>query len=167
MDLYVIRHGIAVEAGMPGFEHDSQRPLTEKGREKMRGIALGLLALDVKLDMVLSSPYVRAWETAQILSEVFDMKGKLAFSDYLVPANFTEQLIGEIIEKYPVGSLALVGHEPSLSALISTLLAGEPDMMINMKKGAVCCLKLDLQGRDRRAMLEWLLSPAQLLKLGE
>ena len=167
MDLYIIRHGIAVEAGTPGFEHDSQRPLTEKGREKMHAIATGLRALDVNFDQILSSPYVRAWETAKILADVFEMKDKLAFSEYLVPMSFTEQLIDEIIEKYPVRSLGVVGHEPSLSALISTLLVGDTDMMINMKKGGVCCLKLDLQGRERRAMLEWLLSPAQSLKLGE
>jgi phosphohistidine phosphatase len=167
MDLYIIRHGIAVEAGAPGFEHDSQRPLTEKGREKMQSIATGLRALGVDFDQILSSPYLRAWETAKILADVFKIKDKLAFSEYLVPMDFVEQLIDEIIEKYPVGSLAVVGHEPTLSALISTLLAGNPDLMINMKKGGVCCLKLDLQGRERRAMLEWLLNPAQLIKLGD
>ena len=167
MKLYIIRHGIAVEPGAPGFEDDSQRSLTEKGRNKMQIIARGLRALDINLELILSSPYRRAKETAQILADAFKMKDKLVLSENLVPMSYTDNLIGEINEKFPVASLAVVGHEPALSALISTLLAGTPDLSINMKKGGVCCLTLDDLRHDRPAILEWLLTPAQLLKLGE
>lgn len=167
MNLYIIRHAIAVEPGTPGFEEDSQRPLTEKGRNKMQAIARGLYALDMNLDLILSSPYLRARETADILADVFKMKAKLALSENLIPMSHTDRLIGEISEKYSVDSLAVVGHEPALSALISTLLAGNLSLLVNMKKGGVCCLTLDNLHHEPRAMLEWLLTPAQLLKLAE
>jgi len=167
MNLYIIRHGIAVEPGTPGYEDDSQRPLTEKGVKKMNSVAGGLQAFDVRLDMILSSPYLRARQTAEILAEVFKMEDRLAISESLVPAGLPDQVIGEINEKYSVDSLAIVGHEPSLCSLISVLLTGSTDVSINMKKGGVCCLVLDDLRIERSATLEWLLTPAQLVKLGE
>src|SRR4026207_2510595 len=110
MNIYLIRHAIAVEAGTPEYEQDSERPLTEKGRKKMRQIARGLRTLGVELDLILSSPYVRARETAEILAEVFKMKKKIAFSESLTPAADPALLIPEISEKYSVESIALIGH---------------------------------------------------------
>ena len=74
MNLYIIRHAIAVDEGTPEYEDDSQRPLTDKGKKKMRQIAKGLRALGVEFDLILSSPYVRAKETAEILADVFKIK---------------------------------------------------------------------------------------------
>lgn len=70
MNLYLIRHAIAVDEGDPEYAQDSLRPLTEKGRKKMRQIARGLRALGAEFDLIVSSPYVRARETAEILSDV-------------------------------------------------------------------------------------------------
>ncbi|HEY3310697.1 MAG TPA: phosphohistidine phosphatase SixA [Anaerolineales bacterium] len=167
MNLYVIRHAIAVEAGSSGYENDSQRTLTDKGRRKMENIALGLRRLDVSLDLILSSPYLRARQTAEILAEAFEMKQGPVLSQHLAPGGDLDEFFGEINEKYPVDSLAVVGHEPSLSTMISILLAGNPNVMVNMRKGGVCCLALDNLHHERRAMLEWLLAPNQLAKLGE
>lgn len=166
MNLYVIRHGLAVDPGTPGYEDDSQRPLTDRGRKKMEAIASGLLAINVEFDRILASPYRRARETAEILAEAYKMKDRLTISPNLQPVGDIDVLIGEINEKYPVDSLAVVGHEPFLSELISTLLAGNTGVMINMKKGGVCCLAIDSLFNERRAVLEWLLAPSQLVKLG-
>jgi phosphohistidine phosphatase len=68
-------------------------------------------------------------------------------------------MIGEINEKYPVDELMLVGHEPSLSALAGVLLAGDADIAIDLKKGGVCCLSVDDLHYDRKAVLEWLITP--------
>src|SRR5215207_9309159 len=106
MEIYVVRHAIAVEQGTPGYESDSQRPLTDKGRRKMRQIARALRNLGVEFDLILSSPYVRARETAEILADVFKMKKKLVFSDNLIPLGNPPLLITEINEKYSVDSLA-------------------------------------------------------------
>lgn len=167
MNLYLIRHAISVEAGTPGFDDDSLRPLTEKGRKKMRAIAKGLRSLNVQFDLILSSPYARARETAEILADIFKIKDKVVFSDNLVPLGYADQLIAEINEKHSVDSLAIVGHEPALSALIGLLGANNSEILITLKKGGVCLLSGDDLHHDRRATLEWLLPPSILVELGE
>src|ERR1041384_7218867 len=121
MNLYIVRHAIAVQRGTPGYDDDSQRPLTDPGRKKMKKIVKGLRQLHLDLDVILSSPYVRARDTAKILAKGFDMTQDIAFSDNLIPPGNFENLVREIHEKYDVANLALVGHEPMLSSLISWL----------------------------------------------
>src|SRR5688572_13844320 len=167
MNLYIIRHAIAVDEGMPGYEDDSQRPLTDKGRNKMRQIAKALRHLGVEFDLILSSPYVRACETAEILADVFKMKKKIVLSDNLIPLGNPELLIGEINEKHAVDSLAIVGHEPHLSTLIGLLTSEGSKLEITLKKGGVCYLSADdLHHQDHRATLEWLLTPGLLIEIG-
>src|SRR5215510_6284947 len=117
MNLYIIRHAMAVDEGTPGYESDSERPLTDKGRKRMRLIARGLRNIGVGFDLILSSPYARARETAEILADVFKMKKNITFTENLIPLGNPELLIGEINESYSVDSLAVVGHEPHLSTL--------------------------------------------------
>jgi len=167
MNLYIIRHAIAVDEGTPEYEQDSERPLTDKGRKKMRQIARSLRNLGVEFDLILSSPYVRARETAEILADVFKMKEKIAFSESLIPMADPELLIPEFNEKYSVDSLALVGHEPHLSALIGILTTENTKLDITLKKGGVCYLEADdLHHDDHRATLEWLLTPGILMEIG-
>jgi len=113
--------------------------------------------------VILSSPYVRARDTAKILAGEFEMKNKIAFSDNLIPPGNFENLISEIHEKYDVNNLALVGHEPMLSSLISWLATGNTDMRITLKKGGIAYLSADNLYQDGRATLEWLLTPAVLV----
>jgi len=168
MDLYIIRHAIAVDQAMSDYESDSERPLTDKGRKKMQQISKGLRNLRVEFDLILSSPYVRARETAEILADVFKMKKKLAFSDHLIPVGNPELLIGEINEKYSVNSLALVGHEPHLSTFVGMLVAENAKADITLKKGGVCYLIADdLHHQEHRATLEWLLTPGILTEIGD
>jgi len=167
MNLYIIRHGIAEELGVHGNQNDSQRELTEKGRAKMIDIAEGLRAFDVELDLILSSPYLRTKETAEIVAKTFKMKDKLVYSENLTPAGDLGNLIDEINEKYPVENLAVVGHEPSLSSLVSLLLSGQPSLNITMKKGGICCLSMEQNLSKGGAVLEWLLTPHQLISLGK
>lgn len=169
MNLYLIRHAIAVDPVSPGYEDDNLRPLTEKGSEKMVNIARGLKALEVHFDLILTSPIVRAQDTAQILLKVLKLKkGQLIISENLLPTGSADQLIGEINEKYStLDSLAIVGHEPNLSTLISLLVAGDSALSINMKKGGVCYLSADNLSHERRATLEWLMMPKQLIILGD
>ena len=167
MNLYIIRHSLAVEPGTPGFEDDSQRPLIDKGQKRMQDISRGLQALDVRLDLVLSSPYIRARQTAEILADGFKMKARPTLTESLTPMGNPDHLINEINEKYAVNNLAVVGHEPFLSELISILLTGGANMFVDMKKGSVCCLAFDGSRLDHNAILTWLLTPAQLIKIGK
>ena len=168
MNLYIIRHAIAVDEATSDYASDSERPLTDKGRKKMRQIAKALRYLGVEFDLILSSPYVRACETAEILADVFKMKKEIVFSDHLIPEGNPELLIGEINEKHTVDSLAIVGHEPYLSALIGLLVSDTAKIEITLKKGGVCHLAADdLHHQDHRATLEWLLPPGILMKISD
>jgi phosphohistidine phosphatase SixA len=93
------------------------------------------------------------------LAEELNYKEELAYSDFLTPMAEADDMIGEINEKYSVDELMLVGHEPNLSSLASTLLTGNSDLSINFKKGGVCCLSVDDLHYDRKATLEWLVTP--------
>ncbi|MBL8090180.1 MAG: phosphohistidine phosphatase SixA [Anaerolineales bacterium] len=164
MNLYIIRHAIAEEEHPSG--DDSQRRLTDKGAKKMRQIAKGLRALGVDFDLILSSPFTRAKETAEILGEVFKMKKKISFSDNLIPIGDPDLLIAEINEKYTVDSLALVGHEPYLTTLVSLLVGQTSAVDMTLKKGGVCLLSTEDLRHTRRATLEWLLTPGVLVEIG-
>jgi phosphohistidine phosphatase len=167
MNLYIIRHAIAADEGTSDYESDSQRPLTDKGRKKMRQIAKGLRNLGVEFDLILSSPYVRARETAEVLADVFKMKKKIAFSDNLIPLGNPELLITEVNEKYSVDSIAVVGHEPHLSTLVGLLTAENAKIDITLKKGGVCYLSADDLHQEHRATLEWLLTPGILMEISD
>jgi len=169
MKLYIVRHAIAVEAGKPEYEDDSLRPLTGKGKKKMQRIARGLRELEAEFDLILTSPYLRAVETAKIIRKAFDLDKELLIeTEYLTPASDGGQLISLINEKYAgVANLALVGHEPSLSSLVSVLVSGDPTLSFTLKKGGVCRLSVDTLQYGRCATLDWLLSPSQLAELGE
>jgi phosphohistidine phosphatase len=167
MDLYIIRHAIAVDEATSDYASDSERPLTDKGRKKMRQIAKALRHLGVEFDLILSSPYIRACETAEILADVFKMKKRIVFSDNLIPLANPDLLIGEINEKHPVGSLAIVGHEPHLSALVGLLVSENSKIEMTLKKGGVCYLSADNLHQDHRATLEWLLTPRILMEMND
>jgi len=166
MNLYMIRHAIAEDEGTPEYADDSQRPLTDKGKKKMRQIAKGLRALGVEFDLILSSPYVRATETAEIVADVFKMKKEIKFSDNLVPMGDPELLIAEMNEKYTASSVAFIGHEPFMSALIGLLVSENARIDMTIKKGGVCRLSADDLHHTRKATLEWLLTPGVLVEIG-
>ena len=165
MNLYLIRHAIAVEEDPSG--EDSQRPLTEKGVKKMRQIAKGLRTLGVEFDLILTSPYTRARQTADILGDVFRLKKEILISANLSPMGDPDLLLAEINEKYKADSLALVGHEPYLSAFVSLLVTGGAPVEMTFKKGGVCRLAADDLHHTRRATLEWLLTPGVLVEIGD
>ena len=167
MNLYIVRHAIAVERGTTGYEDDSQRPLTEPGRKKMKKITNGLERLGVQFDVILTSPYVRARDTAKILADRYDMTDKIFFSENLIPPGNFDALVFEIHEKYDLANIALVGHEPMLSSLISWLTTGDTDARITLKKGGVAYLTSDSLHQDGRATLEWLLTPSLMIKLSK
>jgi phosphohistidine phosphatase len=167
MILYLLRHAIAVERGHPDYEDDSQRPLTPKGERRMRRAAEGMLALELSLDGILSSPFLRARQTADIVTQVLQASTKLDISPALAPDGDPRQLMAELQRHHRTRqNLLLVGHEPYLSALLSTLLTGGPHLTATMKKGGLGKLRADRWRYERCATLEWLLTPSQLRRLG-
>lgn len=167
MILYLLRHAIAVNRGDPAYGQDSQRPLTPKGERRMHLAAKGMLAMGLSFEGILSSPYVRAKQTADIVAEVLPAPAHVDISPALVPEGDPRQMIAELQHHDRTHqNLLLVGHEPYLSHLISTLLTGRPALEIVMKKGGLCKLSADRWRYGRCATLEWLLAPRQLRRLG-
>ena len=163
MNLYILRHGIAVEPGTPGYEKDADRPLTPEGERKLLQIAEAMEALDLTFDLILSSPYLRARQTAEIVAESLKARKRLEFSDCLTPGGNPKKLI-EIINRLqpPPENVLLVGHEPYLSGLISLLVSGDASLALVMKKGGLCKLSTGSLKPGRCAALEWLLTPKQM-----
>lgn len=168
MKLYLLRHAIAEARDESRYPDDSLRPLNAKGRKKMVKIAGHLKDMGISIDLILTSPYVRAHDTARIVVKALDLKKKqLVDSDNLAPSGSAKDLITEIKGKYPLKNLMLVGHEPYLSDLISMLVAGHSSLSVAMKKGGLCSLSIENLVYDKCATLEWLLSPAHLARIGK
>jgi phosphohistidine phosphatase len=163
MEIYILRHGIAVERGTPGYKRDGDRPLTEEGVEKMRQIAKTMREMDLQFDVIFSSPYVRAKATADIVAET--LGENVTLTDSLLPEADPAELIDEINDEKPQRVL-LVGHEPDLSALISTLICGKRNADIELKKGGLAKLTAETLTYGKCATLNWLLTPKQLRQLG-
>jgi phosphohistidine phosphatase len=163
MNIYILRHGIAVDPGMPDFLHDADRPLTPKGERKLQDIAKAMLALELSFDVILSSPYVRARQTAELIAEAFGARKKVEFTESLTPGGSPKKLVDLIRRLEPAPeNVLLSGHEPYLSAFISLLISGDPGLQIVMKKGGLCKLTVESLKAGRCAVLEWLLTPRQM-----
>ena len=163
MDLYILRHGIAVEPGTPGYETDADRPLTPEGERKLRQIADAMRALELSFDLILSSPYLRARQTAEIVAAALGARKRLEMSDALTPSGSIKKLVELLKRREPSPeSVLLVGHEPYLSELISLLLSGKESFAVVMKKGGLCKLTTESLKPGRCATLQWLLTPKQM-----
>jgi phosphohistidine phosphatase len=165
MELYLLRHAVAVERGAPGFSDDRLRPLTSEGEAKMRSIASGMRALGLGFDLILSSPYVRAKATADIVARAFRLRRKLELCAALASGD-QAALVQELRSRPTVSQrVLLVGHEPYLSELASVLLSGQNSTRLKLKKGGLCKLATEDLQLSRCAELEWLLTPKQLIPL--
>jgi phosphohistidine phosphatase len=166
MMISLLRHGIAAKRGSPGYENDSERPLTAKGERRMRRIAEGMLALGLSYDLTLSSPYLRAKQTADIVAQVFKTPDGVQLSDTLTPEGNPRQLVETLHSAaQEQHNILLVGHEPYLSRLISTFLTGNANLSVVMKKGGLCTLDVESLRFGRCASLVCLLTPRQLRRL--
>src|SRR5690606_18680153 len=126
VELYLLRHAIAVERGTAGFEDDRLRPLTEEGRAKMERIAAGMKKLGLEFDLILTSPYLRARETAELTAATIGQKGSMELEPALQADRSPPGFVAKLASKFAHHERVLaVGHEPFLSSL-ATLLLGLP-----------------------------------------
>ena len=133
----------------------------------MHEVAEGIKKLDVKFDVILSSPYVRAAKTAEIFHDVLKI-GKVQTTESLISEADPVDVIHEIENKYSKHkSIVLVGHEPHMSDLMSILLSGKPDMSIDFKKSGFAKLCIDNLKPGKCACLKWLMTPRQLALLAK
>src|ERR1051325_5596362 len=160
MKLYILRHGEAADHNDPRFENDADRPLTIRGTQRTKQLAHALRQWEISFGSILSSPLVRARETAEIVARSLRLSGRLDFSEQLAPTGDMEKLIEQLNALRPLPtSILLVGHEPYLSNLISLLCAGGPNLSVTLKKGGLCRMEAEQLHYARCARLEWLLSP--------
>ena len=166
MNLYFLRHAKACPRG-PKYRPDSKRPLTGEGERTMLRAAAGVKKMDLTIDLILASPYLRALRTAEILAESFDPK-KLFVTTHLAADAHPQALVAEIQENFALlENIVLVGHEPFLSGLISVLLTGHPGMAMDFKKAALCKLAVEDLHFGKCASLSWFLTPRHLLRLAK
>jgi len=160
MKLYILRHGEAAERGDPRYPIDADRPLTPKGARRSRALARVLRDLEISFGVILSSPLVRARETAEIVRRGMRLRGRIELTEHLAPMGEVEKLVSRLndIGPMPEGIL-LVGHEPGLSSLISLLCTGGTDLSLTLKKGGLCRMEVDSLHPGRCASLEWLMTP--------
>ncbi len=161
--LYIIRHGLAGEHG--SYANDDERPLTEEGQRKTKQVAKRLKDLDLSFDLILTSPLVRAHQTAEILQKV-GLGDRLEISDHLAPSGKLEDWIQwyNHWQQSGGGCLALVGHEPGLSTWAETLVWGEARGHLTLKKAGVMGLTLPESGQlVGQCELFWLVPPRYLL----
>lgn len=166
MNLYFLRHGIAAEHDSKQFPDDTKRPLTPEGRKKLRRSANGLLALGLGFDLIFTSPYVRARQTADIVAEVFKAKAELHVTPHLAHAGDTHALVTALngVCK-PDDNVLLVGHEPDMSQFIALLLTGSSNCEMDLKKGGLCKLEVARLRHDRCATLRLFLTPKVMMRL--
>jgi phosphohistidine phosphatase len=166
MNLFFLRHGKA-HPRSPQWRPDSKRPLTREGERGMFDVARGIKAFDVSFDVILTSPYLRALRTAEILAEVYNSQ-KFFETARLSPEVGAKDIVDEVNEHFSAAEdIVLVGHEPSLSRIISTLLTGEGGMAMELKKAGFCKLSIEKLSFGKCACLNWLLTPRHLARLGK
>ncbi len=134
-ELYLIRHAVAEERG-PEWPDDAKRPLTEDGIARMKKAAKGLKRLDVRFDVVMSSPLTRARQTAEVVAGVFDEKPPLVLTSALSPGARYSDLLADLQKQVRRTRIGLVGHEPDLGRLAARLAGSR--RAFEFKKGAVC-----------------------------
>jgi phosphohistidine phosphatase len=163
MKLYILRHGEAADQNDPRFENDADRPLTIKGVRRTKTLAHALRQWDITFTLIISSPLLRARETAEIVERGLRLHGRLEFSDQLAPTGDVEKLVNQINAVRPApDSVLLVGHEPYLSNLISIFCTGGPNLSLTLKKGGLCRMEVEQLQTARCAHLEWVLAPRLL-----
>jgi phosphohistidine phosphatase len=163
MILYIVRHAIAEQAAASAADED--RELTEEGIEKLKKGAAGLRAIDAVPEVVLSSPLVRARQTAKILIDMFDGKPSLRIVPALAPGGKRAELHKEMLKYESAGSVMLVGHHPSLGEIAAEIAWGSSECALDLKKGGACALEIGRWAPEPRGTLLWLMPPAILRKL--
>jgi phosphohistidine phosphatase len=165
MDLYLVRHAVAFDFDPSQWPDDSRRPLTPEGQKRFGRSARGLKALVPSVDVVLSSPWVRAWQTAELLESEAGWPRAVA-CDALESGRAPAEVLQALQPYAGYSAIVLVGHEPSLHELASYLLTADTShAQIEMRKGGVARLEVGDGLRPGAGRLQWLLPPKVLRAL--
>ena len=166
MQIYIVRHGIAIDREDPKCPPDPERYLTEEGVEKTKQVAKGMATLGITGDVFLTSPYVRAAQTAEVFANALDYaKQKIRRTDLLLPGAEPTQLFRELARDKQVSTVFLFGHAPQLDDIIATAL-GSKKHVTSLKKAGVAFLELKRLSPPI-GQLVWLATPKMLRRAGK
>ena len=165
IELYLVRHAIAAERG-PKYPDDRLRPLTPGGSRKFAQSVPGLIKMGVQIDFVLTSPLVRARDTAVLLASGLKPKPAVTEAEALAPGGRPPAIV-ELIKTHAKKNrrLALVGHEPDLGELAARLLGARGS--VEFRKGGICFIETDGPTPTGPGTLHWMLTPKALRALTE
>jgi phosphohistidine phosphatase len=169
VDLYVVRHAVAHKRDEDRWPDDAKRSLTPEGEQRFRRAAEGILRFVPEVGLVLSSPFVRAWRTAEILEQT-GWPAPVRCEE-LEPDCPPHEVLSVLARHEDLDSVAIVGHRPGLHELISYLLTGDTigegcGARVQIKKGGVARLSFDGIPEPGLGSLEWVLTPKALRASG-
>jgi phosphohistidine phosphatase len=155
MEIYILRHGVAEEpqTGQP----DADRGLTADGRKKLRIVLRAAGSAGAAPSLILTSPYKRALQTAQLAAEILEYKGELLRTKALEPGSSPKTVWDEIRVHKDEAQILLAGHEPLFSRLMAYLL-GSPNLQVDFKKGAIACIEVERFPAEPHGVLRWMLT---------
>jgi phosphohistidine phosphatase len=159
MKLYLLRHGIAVDRIGGEISSDWQRPLTKEGQKETNQVAVALAKIGVNANLIVSSPLVRARQTAEIVQEVLAKGTELQITDSLAPGGTASDLYKFLKPFNQLEGIVLVGHEPDMSRLAGTLLWAGPELNISFKKAGICRIDIVDMPPSSPGILKWFLTP--------
>jgi phosphohistidine phosphatase len=166
MEIYVVRHGIAIDREDPKCPPDPERYLTEEGIEKTKRVAAAVAALGASPDLLLSSPYVRAMQTAEIFASALDYsKQKIRRTDLLLPGAEPSLFFRELAKDKQTSTLFVFGHAPQLDDIIAAAL-GSKHHITSLKKAGVALIDLK-RVSPPNGQLVWLAPPKLLRRSGK
>lgn len=156
MEILLLRHGIAADA-RPG-QPDADRALTGEGKQKLRALLRRLRKAGVRPALILTSPYLRARQTAEIAREILAPEAIIVPARALTPGASTQDAWDEIRLYSNQPSVLCASHEPLCSQLAAFLL-GAPELQVDFKKGALMRIDVESPSPRPRGTLRWLVSP--------
>jgi phosphohistidine phosphatase len=166
MELYIVRHGIAVDREDPKCPADPERFLTDEGIEKSRQVAKGVAEVASVPDLILTSPYLRAVQTAELFADALEFsRNKIRKSDLLLPGAEPLQLFRELAKDKDLSSVFVFGHAPHLDDLIATAI-GTKHHISSLKKAGVAFVELKRMVPPSGELV-WLATPKLLRKAGK
>jgi len=156
VELYLLRHGIAEDHSASG--RDADRALTEEGRHKLHRVLKRAASAGVSPSLIVSSPYKRALETAEIAAAELKYKGEILRVGTLTPDSSPPSLWSEIRDHRDEASILLAGHEPLFSATVAFLL-GSTNAIVDFRKAALVRIDIHSFGAAPQGVLQWMLTP--------
>lgn len=166
MKILIVRHGPAGdrEEWERAGKDDRLRPLTPKGKKEVRKAAAGLARLVPELDLIATSPWTRARQTAEIVNKEYGVE--IEDVEELTSDHRPEALGSWLGQQSGREAIAVVGHEPHLGLLVGYLLTGTSASFVDLKKGGASLIEMEEPSRPGTGCLEWLLSDRELRQLG-